>query len=150
MKKNNNIWIIALVCVFFSACSGNKEGHEATDSSTTAKKEIAVDPENSPVITFEETEFDFGDLKQGDEVKHIFKFKNTGKSNLIIETATAPCGCTVPSWPKEPIAAGESGEIEVKFNSTGKEGVQNKVVTVTANTVPNTTTVKIVCNVVKK
>jgi hypothetical protein len=148
--KIDKIWIVALVFVILSACNGKKETAESTDSTASAKKEIAIDPENSPVITFEESEFDFGDLKQGDEVKHIFKFKNTGKSNLIIETATAPCGCTVPSWPKEPIAPGESGEMEVKFNSTGKEGVQNKVVTVTANTVPTTSTVKIICNVVKK
>jgi hypothetical protein len=147
MKK---IWILVLAIVSFTACNSNKEGGETSDSLAANKKEIAVDPENSPIITFEETVFDFGDLKQGDEVKHIFKFKNTGKTNLIIETATAPCGCTVPSWPKEPIAAGASGEIEVKFNSTGKEGVQNKVVTITANTVPSTTTVKIICNVLKK
>jgi hypothetical protein len=146
MKK---IWILAFAIGSFTACNSNKEGGETSDSSAN-KKEIALDPENSPIITFEETAFDFGNLKQGDEVKHIFKFKNTGKTNLIIETATAPCGCTVPSWPKEPIAAGASGEIEVKFNSTGKEGVQNKVVTITANTVPSTTTVKIICNVLKK
>lgn len=147
MKK---IWILAFVAASLTACNSNKSEEGVTDSTATAKKEIVVDKENAAVITFEESEFDFGDLKQGDEVKHIFKFKNTGKSNLIIETATAPCGCTVPSWPKEPIAPGVAGEIEVKFNSTGKEGVQNKVVTVTANTVPNTTTVKIVCNVIKK
>jgi len=147
MKK---IWIFAFVAASLTACNSNKSEEGVTDSTAKAKKEIVIDKENAAAITFEESEFDFGDLKQGDEVKHIFKFKNTGKSNLIIETATAPCGCTVPSWPKEPIAPGEAGEIEVKFNSTGKEGVQNKVVTVTANTVPNTTTVKIVCNVIKK
>lgn len=147
MKK---IWILAFVAASLTACNSNKSEDGVTDSTAKAKKEIVIDKENAASITFEESEFDFGDLKQGDEVKHIFKFKNTGKSNLIIETATAPCGCTVPSWPKEPIAPGVAGEIEVKFNSTGKEGVQNKVVTVTANTVPNTTTVKIVCNVIKK
>lgn len=147
MKK---ICVLAVVATSLMACNSSKSEEGVTDSTTKSKKEIVVDKENAAVITFEESEYNFGDLKQGDEVKHIFKFKNTGKSNLIIETATAPCGCTVPSWPKEPIAPGASGEIEVKFNSTGKEGIQNKVVTVTANTVPITTTVKIVCNVIKK
>ena len=146
----NRVWIIAFVAASLTACNSNNKENSTTDSTTNVKKEIVVDKETAAAITFEESEFDFGDLKQGDEVKHIFKFKNTGKSNLIIETATAPCGCTVPSWPKEPIAPSAAGEIEVKFNSTGKEGIQNKVVTVTANTVPNTTTVKIVCNVIKK
>jgi hypothetical protein len=142
----------ALISIALFSCNTDQNSQEKTDStsSTTGVKKVVVDAENAAVITFEEAEFDFGDLKQGDEVHHIFKFKNTGKSNLIIETATAPCGCTVPSWPKEPIAPGAAGEIDVKFNSTGKEGIQNKVVTVTANTVPNTTTVKIMCNVLKK
>jgi hypothetical protein len=145
------IYLIAGFAILLFACDSNKSGSESKDSLTASNpKTVVVDKENAPVITFEESEFDFGDLKQGDEVKHVFKFKNTGKSNLVIETATAPCGCTVPSWPKEPIAPGDGGEIEVKFNSTGKEGVQNKVVTVTANTNPTTTTVKIMCNVLKK
>ena len=68
----------------------------------------------------------------------IFTFKNTGNEPLIISNAKAGCGCTVPQWPKEPIAPGESGTIAVKFNSKGKPGKQTKRVTLTMNTTPNT------------
>ena len=67
-----------------------------------------------------------------------FRFKNIGQSNLIISSAQGSCGCTVPQWPKEPIKPGEKGEIEVVFNSEGKSGLQNKTITLVANTIPNT------------
>ena len=67
-----------------------------------------------------------------------FKFKNVGKSDLIISSAQGSCGCTVPEWPKEPIKPGEEGKIAVTFNSTGKQGKQNKTITLVANTIPNT------------
>jgi len=87
-------------------------------------------------IQFAETEFDFGKMKQGDQVEHVFKFTNTGNEPLIIEDAKGSCGCTVPSYPKEPIAPGATGEILVKFNSAGKSNNQQKTVTLTANTNP--------------
>jgi hypothetical protein len=87
-------------------------------------------------IQFAETEFDFGKMKQGDQVEHVFKFTNTGSEPLIIEDAKGSCGCTVPSYPKEPVAPGASGEILVKFNSAGKSNNQQKTVTLTANTNP--------------
>ena len=87
-----------------------------------------------PVMTFEEKEYDFGDIKQGDKVEHIFKFKNTGKSDLMITSAKASCGCTVPEYPKTAIKPGMSGDIKVKFDSTGKKGGVSKNVTITCNT----------------
>ncbi len=87
-------------------------------------------------IQFEKTEHDFGKIKQGDEAEYKFKFTNTGKEPLIIENAQGSCGCTVPSYPKEPVAPGASGEILVKFNSAGKSNAQQKTVTLTANTEP--------------
>ncbi len=94
-------------------------------------------------VQFSETEFDFGKMKQGDQVEHIFKFTNTGNEPLIIEDAKGSCGCTVPSYPKEPIAPGATGEILVKFNSAGKSNNQQKTVTLTANTNPLTTVLTI-------
>lgn len=87
-------------------------------------------------IEFEETNFDFGTIKQGDKVTHVFKFRNTGNEPLIISNAKATCGCTVPHWPKDPVPPGGTGEIEVVFNSRGKSNKQNKKVTITANTNP--------------
>ena len=86
------------------------------------------------VMTFEATEYDFGTIEQGTQVEKIFKFTNTGEAPLIITNATSTCGCTVPEYPKnKPIAPGESGELLVKYNGSGKNQI-TKTVTVTANT----------------
>lgn len=96
-----------------------------------------LDPENGAAITFEQSEYNFGEIKIGEKVTYKFKFKSTGKSPLIISNADASCGCTVPEWPRKPIAPGDSGEIEVVFNSTNKSpGQTTKKVTVSSNTFP--------------
>ncbi len=91
-------------------------------------------------IEFMETTYDFGTVKDGEKVKHVYKFKNTGKEPLIISDAKGSCGCTVPDWPREPIAPGKMGEIKVEFDSKNKgteEGSpQAKKVTLTSNTDP--------------
>ena len=78
--------------------------------------------------------FNFGTINEGDKVERSFKFINTGKKALVISNATASCGCTVPEKPEQPIKPGETGIIKVVFNSQGKEGHQEKTITVTANT----------------
>jgi Protein of unknown function (DUF1573) len=90
-------------------------------------------------IKFEQEVHDFGVVDEGDVVKHIFKFTNVGPNPLVISNARASCGCTVPSWPKEPIPPNGTGEIKVEFNSKGKPGSQSKTVTVTGNTNPTET-----------
>lgn len=85
---------------------------------------------------------DFGTLKEGDKVTHVYKFKNTGAVPLIIETVRPSCGCTAPNWSKEPIPVGGTGEVEVVFDSKGKPNAQNKTVTVTANTWPQSTVLR--------
>ena len=87
-----------------------------------------------PKFTFEQEEHNFGQIRDGDIVSHTFRFTNSGEAPLIISKATAACGCTVPQWPKQPIPVGGSGEIQVQFDSSNKPGMQNKVVTITANT----------------
>lgn len=111
----------------------------------------AAKPEGPlPAIQFEENLHDFGTIKDGDVVEHVFSFVNNGEAPLIISDAKATCGCTVPEWPKAPIAVGESGQIKVRFNSKNKPGVQNKTVTLTTNTWPTTQRVQIKANVVKE
>ncbi|HND89782.1 MAG TPA: DUF1573 domain-containing protein, partial [Saprospiraceae bacterium] len=90
-------------------------------------------------IQYENDKYEFGVVNEGEIVKHMFKFKNTGSEPLVISNAKASCGCTVPIWPKEPIPPGGSGEIAVEFNTKGKPGAQSKQVTVTANTNPTET-----------
>jgi hypothetical protein len=87
-------------------------------------------------INFDKKEHDFGKMKQGDQVECVFKVTNTGNEPLIIEEAHGSCGCTVPDYPKEPIPAGQTRDIKVKFNSAGKKGSQTKTVTLTSNTEP--------------
>jgi hypothetical protein len=87
--------------------------------------------------------WDFGTIQQGDEPEFTFTFQNTGNEPMIISNAKGSCGCTVPQWPKEPIAPGATGEINVKFNSKNKKGSQNKTVTLTANTTPPTTKLRV-------
>lgn len=89
---------------------------------------------SGPLITWEKSVYDFGDIVQGDKVEHTFKFRNTGTEQLIITNVQVTCGCTTPKgWARDPIAPGQSGEITVAFNSLGKFGKQNKVVTVVSN-----------------
>lgn len=102
-----------------------------------------------PSFKFSVEEHDFGTIKEGDVVEHVFEFVNDGEAPLIISNARASCGCTVPEWPKEPIAVGAKGEIKVRFNSTKKPGTQNKTVTLTANTWPTSKRIRIKANVEK-
>lgn len=103
-----------------------------------------------PSFQFEEKLHDFGTIKDGDVVEHVFSFVNNGEAPLIISDAKATCGCTVPEWPRQPIPVGGTGEIKVRFNSKNKPGVQNKNVTLTANTWPATQRLQIKANVVKE
>jgi hypothetical protein len=99
-------------------------------------------------IEFEKLSQEFGDIKQGQVVNATFKFKNKGKSPIILSNVQTTCGCTVPVWTREPIAPGKTAEINATFNSAGKMGQQNKVITVFSNAKNAQTQVSIVCNVV--
>ncbi len=120
------------------------EGGAATKSPTaTPAKEPEKKPEGPlPQFEWEATEHDFGTINEGDVVTYTYKFKNTGQAPLIIENVRPSCGCTAPSWTKEPVPVGGEGEVVVEFNSKGKPNAQNKTVTVTANTWPKTTVLR--------
>jgi hypothetical protein len=147
-------YLIISGALFIAACKSNTESKDA--SSMTADSEQTVTPKNENIaasstnngevaaIKFKEDNFDFGTIKQGEKVKHTFEFTNTGKAPLIIQNASASCGCTVPDWPHDPIQPGESSKIEVEFNSAGKKGPQSKSVSITANTDPSITTLRFV------
>ena len=138
MKK----FISILTIVFVSACGSKVSDLELrvakleTEIASMRKGGVStIMPAGAfPKFTFEQEEHNFGQIRDGDIVSHTFRFTNTGEAPLIISKATAACGCTVPQWPKQPIPAGGSGEIQVQFDSSNKPGMQNKVVTITANT----------------
>lgn len=109
-----------------------------------------TEPATGPAITFEEFNHDFGDINQGDIVEHIFSFENTGNEPLIITNVNVTCGCTVPAWPRDPIMPGQKNEIKVRFNSSGKMGRQNKVITVVSNSKSAKNQVSITTNILPK
>ncbi len=118
-------------------------------TNTNQPEEQVVDAATAASFQFEELEYDFGTIKEGDKVEHIFKFKNNSSNPLIIENARGSCGCTVPEWSRSPIAPGETSEIKVVFNSKGKKGANTKTITITANTIPANTVLRIMANVEK-
>lgn len=95
-----------------------------------------------PTFQFEKTEHDFGTITEGDVVEYTYKFTNNGEAPLIIQSAQGSCGCTVPEWSKDPIPVGGTGYVKAKFDSNGKPNIQNKTVTVTANTWPKQTVLR--------
>lgn len=146
MKK---IFLSVMCLSILSACTNQ---NSTGSKNSTATQEIAtvasVDTANAPTFKFEKEVYDFGEIKEGEKVTYDFKFKNIGNSPLIISSATATCGCTIPEYPKEPVAPGAEGLIRVVFNSAGKSGMQNKIVSITANTIPSLTELNILGNVV--
>jgi hypothetical protein len=112
--------------------------------------QTAEGPKNGPIIIFTENSFDFGDITQGDTVKHVFSFKNTGTAPLILSEVITTCGCTAPKWTNQPVLPGKTGEIAITYNSAGKEGMQNKIITVLSNSVNTPVRVSIRVNVLPK
>ena len=102
-----------------------------------------VKPEGPlPAIQIETTDHDFGTITEGQKVTYTYKFKNTGDAPLIVQEAKGSCGCTASDWTKTPIPVGGEGFVKAEFDSNGKPNVQNKTVTVTANTWPKQTVLK--------
>ena len=135
--------IFAFVALISSGCG---EGNKDKDKVST---DIIKMEGDLPVMTFNETDHDFGTITEGEVVSYVFKFKNTGASDLVITSARASCGCTVPEYPKTAIKPGEENKMTVTFNSNGKNGMNHKDVTIVTNCQPNTQMIKISVNVIK-
>ncbi|MCB0641567.1 MAG: DUF1573 domain-containing protein [Phaeodactylibacter sp.] len=108
-----------------------------------------TEPTSGPIMTFDVTEVDYGTIEQGADPYRVFKFTNTGTEPLIIQNAKGSCGCTVPTYPKEPIAPGESSEIKVRYD-TKRIGKFTKTVRLTTNETIGTRTLKIQGEVLKQ
>jgi len=162
MKRNivKSLFFIALVAVLTAACKDRDaekkiaqlesrlaelEGKKSPAATTPTQATQAPEekPEGPlPTMEFQKTEHDFGTINEGDIVEYTYAFKNAGAAPLIIQGAQGSCGCTVPDWTKEPIPAGGTGFVKAKFDSNGKTNIQNKTVTVTANTWPKQTVLR--------
>jgi len=152
MKKITYVLLITVGVFLMASCHQKpaKEGDFTVDDvhcPQTAKGMSKKDAAKMPAIQFERTTYDFGDVVQGERLTYSFKFKNTGKSNLIIFSSTATCGCTTSTPPKAPIRPGESGVIEVTFDSKSQKGQVKKRVLVSANTYPAETILTLTANV---
>lgn len=141
---------ISVLFVFLISCKENVADKIKDKNVEVAKQRDYKMQEGAAAITFSKHEHDFGTIPEGEKVETFFTFENTGKSELIITNAYATCGCTVPEWPKEPIAPGETGKIAVAFNSAGRPGKNSKTVTLTTNTAKGKETVVIKANVTPK
>jgi hypothetical protein len=95
-----------------------------------------------PKLEFKTVDHDFGTITEGDVVEYTYSFKNTGDAPLIIQGAQGSCGCTASDWTKTPVPVGGTGYVKAKFDSNGKPNIQNKTVTVTANTYPKQTVLR--------
>lgn len=134
MKKM--LWLLALVTIAMS-CNERKNDKIAANAPNlngTTKNQPTMD---STTVQALDTLYDFGTIKEGEKAEFSFRFKNTGTKPLIIESASASCGCTVPEKPEKPIMPGEIGFIKVVFNSKGKVGPNTKNVTVISNANPS-------------
>ena len=125
-----NFLTIITLSFFFSACSESASSKINPNNKSSIQKES-----NYAEITFDRVFHDFGMVSEGEIVKTIFKFTNTSENDLYIVDAMGSCGCTVPKYPKNvPIKPGETGEIEVNFDTNGRPDLQQKMVKVSANT----------------
>ncbi len=115
------IFTLALVAAFATAALAQAEEAASAEATT-----------GGPEITFEQTTIDYGVIEKGSDPYRIFTFTNTGNEPLIIKHAKGSCGCTVPSYAKEPIEPGAAGEIKVRYD-TNRMGKFNKRVTLTTN-----------------
>ncbi len=146
-----NVFFISLLLFGFiiQSCDNNNGKNISTDVVNNSKSAVKLDADGAaPRMEFEETIHDFGEMIQGERVVYNFHFTNVGGSDLVITRVSTSCGCTVGKYPKDPVAPGKSGTIEVTFNSHRKKGYQNKTITILANTQPNTTVLRIKAKVV--
>ncbi len=148
MRKNTNVFLIVLMLDFLllSACAQRRPGASGKKELPVAGHITKADTGHA-VIHFDVYQHDFGKMIEGDEVSCTFHFTNAGTGNLLINSASASCGCTIPKYSKKPVKPGDGGDMEVVFNSLGKTGVQHKTIAVRANTKPPVTLLTITAEV---
>jgi len=142
--KNGILMLAAVGALLFTSCKDNNDNASEKVKAENVESAAERDAQATvyPKMEFETSEHDFGNIPKGENVEHTFTFTNTGQAPLVITNARSTCGCTVPTWTKEPIQPGETGEMLVKFNGSGN-GQVTKTVTVTANTEAGTERLRI-------
>lgn len=149
--KSIKILAVAALCTLAFSCNKKEETVSAAQNLDSAQANTVVEalsqqesPEESEMlkeaqskplttVAFSETDHNFGDIKKGEKVEHVYEVTNTGTNPLIISNVKPGCGCTVPDYTKEPILPGQKGKITLHFDSTNFDGTVNKVADVFAN-----------------
>ncbi|MFD1294310.1 DUF1573 domain-containing protein [Lutibacter holmesii] len=131
--KKRIVLSIVLLAAFFMACEDKPSAKINSSNLELAKERDAKLNLGSAIIEFDQKEYDFGTITEGEKVQGAFKVTNAGKVDLIITNVKPSCGCTTPEWTKEAIAPGATGEIKFEFNSANRVGKQNKSITVKSN-----------------
>ncbi len=140
MRKSLLISLLVIVAVA-SDCSNGKSKDTGNPGSQRANQGVAK-------LTFKEYEHNFGKVAEGEKVSHQFTFENKGTANLVLASAVTTCGCTVPKYDTKPIPPGGTGNLEVVFNTSGRNGMQTKTITVKSNASNPVVLLKITAEVV--
>lgn len=148
--RNFKILYVFIVSLAFFSCKENAASKINTSNLESAKERDEAISLGAAIVAFDQTEYDFGELVEGEIAEGTFKITNKGKVNLIITSAKATCGCTVPEWPKDPIAPGATADLKFTFNSRGRVGKQSKSITLQTNSEKVTELIRIKGIVVKK
>ncbi len=145
-----------IAAIIFTGCDVRRKDKIADDSFIKEEKikkvmdeEKAAALKDSTTVQLIDSLYNFGTVKEGELVKYSFTFKNTGTKALVVETAHASCGCTVPEKPEQPIKPGETGVIKVVFDTKGKSAHQEKTITVNSNARPEFGDLKLIGTVEK-
>jgi hypothetical protein len=148
MKTITSIAVFAMLSMAVTVNAQQKTTPAVTPAATTATPQ-AQKSNKAPIIKFEKLVHDYGTINQGDNGECEFKFKNTGKEPLVLSNVISSCGCTVPSWPKEPIMPGKSSTIKIKYDSN-RVGTISKTITVLSNATEDRVTLSIKGNILAK
>jgi hypothetical protein len=128
--------LTSLFVVSALTLSAQHEGHDHAghdhDKATATPSANKPNP-NAPKIKLADEVYDFGTIVEGPAASHDFSFKNEGKEPLILSNVKASCGCTVPTWPKEPILPGKESKITATYNTQGRPGPFTKTITIESN-----------------
>lgn len=139
---NKKVFVLfALILITSTNCrnSNNKVNDSSLNENSTA---------GTAEIVFSEYEHDFGKVSEGEKVAFVFSFENKGTGSLVVKSATTSCGCTIPRYDTKPIPPGGNGNLEVVFDTSEKNGMQTKTISVNSNASKRVVLLKITAEVV--
>lgn len=140
--KHTYLYLVMALCLLVACNDGTTTDGQLSGDLVTISKSASESSDKQAVITFDKTEHNFGTLLQGEVVTYSFHFTNSGNVPLLVSNVSTTCGCTVADYPREPIAPGKDGFIKATYDSKGHHGFQSRAITVSANTMPAQTVLR--------